>query len=60
MNIKLSVIAPVPSCKLGQLVMHVFNVKAEQSLEWFKAHADEMARQFLPGVNYVALNVEAA
>jgi len=33
-------------------------VEADAPLSWIKAHADEIARQHLPGVDYCALNVE--
>lgn len=57
MNAKVSIFVALRG---DGILVHVFNVKAEQTLEWFKAHADELAKQVLPGVDYVALNVEAA
>lgn len=33
-------------------------VEADAPLSWIKAHADEIASQHLPGVDYCALNVE--
>jgi hypothetical protein len=57
MNARLSVFV---SLKSGGTVVHVFLVSANATLDWFKRNADEMAGKFLPGVNYSALNVEAA
>lgn len=52
---RLSVFVPL---KTGDTVVHVFNVEAPKSLDWFKANADELAGLCLPGTQYNALNVE--
>jgi len=56
----LQVFVPLPaSCAPACHVVHVFTVTADKPLEWFKAHADELARQALPGALYDALMVAA-
>ena len=55
MIVKLSVFVPLNN---GGTKIHIFDVEADQSLSWFKNHADEMASTFVPGVQYNALNVE--
>lgn len=54
---RLSVFVPL---KTGDTVVHVFKVEADQSLDWFKRNADELATKCTKGAQYNALNVEAA
>jgi hypothetical protein len=44
------------------VVVHVFQIKVEQPIEWVKKNADEMAAKFLTGAvkNYCALMVKEA
>lgn len=56
MQVSFSIFTPVPKC--DGLVMHVFSLDADQPLDWFKQHADELAARCLPGTPYVALGVE--
>jgi hypothetical protein len=58
MQITLSVLQRMPSSE-GTIV-HLFTVSADKPLDWFKQHADELAGKCLPGIPYVALNVETA
>lgn len=59
MQVFLSVLTrPLKRC--DNIVMHVFTVSADQPLDWFKQHADELASKCLPQTPYVALNVEPA
>ncbi len=44
---------------LGTVTMFTrLRIEADAPLSWIKAHADEIARLHMPGVNYCALNVE--
>lgn len=52
----LSVLIPLQA---GGHVVHVYRIEHAQSLEWTRAHADELARRMHGGA-YVALLVEPA
>ena len=55
MNAKLSIFIQT---KFDTTVMHIFNVEADETLDWFKSNADELASKCMPGAQYTALNVE--
>jgi hypothetical protein len=40
-------------------VVHVFTVEVEQTLDWLKQHADELAERLTRRVDYVGLYVTA-
>ena len=53
-RVMLSILSPLTN---GGTVVNNFSLEANTPLEWFREHADELARTCMPDVNYTALNV---